>query len=153
MTLLLWFIQSSTDEGPWPVHARLSCTHSTLVPLPFTQDAAGPALTCYGEAGRAAGNGADVVDGGDALVGALVRLVVLGVDHVGEEQRAVGQHAPPLVRHQAHEGAVLLPLDAHRRRRRRVAVGRAVEQRRVAPDGQRVLGLHREPEGGEGLRR
>jgi len=108
------------------------------------------ALTRHGETRRPAGDGPDVVDGGDALVGALVGLVVLGVDHVGEEQRAVGEHAPPLVRVQAHEGAVLLPLDA--RRRRRAAVRRAVEQRRVAPDRQRVPRLHREPEGVEGLR-
>lgn len=108
-------------------------------------------LTCYREAGRAAGDGSQVVDRGDALVGALVGLVVLRVDHVVEEQRAIGKYVPPLVRNQAHEGAVFLPVDAHRRGR--VAVGRAVEQRRVAPNGQRVLGLHREPEGAEGLRR
>ena len=106
--------------------------------------------TCYSEARRAAGDGPQAVDGGDALVGPLIGLVVLGVDHVVEEQDAVGEDVPPLVRHQAHEGAVFLPFDACGRGR--VAVGRAVEHGRVAPDGQRVLGLHREPEGGEGLR-
>lgn len=106
-------------------------------------------LTCYREARRAAGDGPQVVDGGNALIGALVWLVVLGVDHVGEEERAVREDAPPLVRNQAHERAVLPPLNA--RRRRHVAVRRAVEQCRIPPDGQRVLGLHREPEGAEGL--
>lgn len=109
------------------------------------------ALTCDRETCRAAGNGPQVVNSGHALIGALVWLVVLRMDHVSEEERAVGEHAPSLVRHQAHEGAVLLPLDACRRGG--VAVGRAVEQRRVAPNGQRVLGLHREPKGAEGLRR
>lgn len=107
-------------------------------------------LTCDRQPGGAAGDGAQVLDGGHALVGALVGLVVLGVDHVGEEQRAVGEDAPALVRQQAHEGAVLLPL--HPRRRGRVAVGRAVEQRRASPEHQRVPGLRREPEGAEGLR-
>lgn len=69
---------------------------------------------------------------------------------MGEEQRAVREDAPPLVRQQAHEGAVLLPL--HARRRGRLAVRRTVEQSRVSPEGQRVLGLRREPEGAEGLR-
>lgn len=91
-------------------------------------------LTCHGETGGAAGDGAQVVNRGHALIGSLVGLVVLGVDHVGEEERAVGEDASPLVGHQAHEGAVLLPLDAGRRGR--VAVGRAVEQSRVSPDGQ-----------------
>lgn len=70
---------------------------------------------------------------------------------MGEEQRAIGKDAPPLVRRRAHEGAVLLPL--HARRRGRVAVRRAVELGRGSPEGQRVLGLHRQPEGAEGLRR
>ena len=96
--------------------------------------------TCYRETGRAAGNGPQVVDGGHALVGALIWLVVLGVHHRRDEQRAVRQHAPPLVRCQAQEGAVLLPL--HPRRRGCLAVGRAVEQRCSAPDGKRVLWLH-----------
>lgn len=106
-------------------------------------------LTCYREARRSAGDGPQVVDGGDTLIGALVRLVVLGVDHVGEEQRPIGEYVSPLIRNQAHEGAVFLPLNP--RRRGRVAVGRAVEHRRAAPDGQRVLGLHCEPKGDEGL--
>lgn len=107
-------------------------------------------LTSYGETGGAAGNGPQVVDSSDALIGSLVGFIVLRVDHVGEEQRAVGKNAPPLVGHQAHEGAIFLPLDACRCRR--VAVGRAVEQCRVSPDGQHVLGLRGEPEGTEGLR-
>lgn len=53
---------------------------------------------------------------------------------MGEEERAVGEDASPLVGHQAHEGAVLLPLNAGRCGG--VAVGRAVEQSRVSPDGQ-----------------
>lgn len=69
---------------------------------------------------------------------------------MGEEQRAVGKYAAAFVRHQAHEGPVFLPLYA--RRRGRVAVRRAVEQGRVSPDDQSVLGLRREPEGAEGLR-
>lgn len=69
-------------------------------------------LTSYGETGGAAGNGPQVVNGSDALIGSLVRFIVLRVDHVVEEQRAVGKDAPPLVRHQAHEGAIFLPLDA-----------------------------------------
>lgn len=91
-------------------------------------------LTCHGETGGAAGDGAQVVNRGHALIGSLVGFVVLGVDHVGEEERAVGEDASPLVGHQAHEGAVLLPLNAGRRGG--VAVGRAVEQSRVSPDGQ-----------------
>lgn len=89
-------------------------------------------------------------DRSDALVGPLIGLVVLGVDHMGEEQRAIGKYTPPFVRHQAHEGPVFLPLDACRRGR--VAVRRTVEQGRVSPDDQSVLGLRREPEGAEGLR-
>lgn len=55
------------------------------------------ALTCYREARRAAGNGSQVVDGGDALIGALIRLIVLRVDHVGEEERAIGKYVSSLV--------------------------------------------------------
>lgn len=69
-------------------------------------------LTSYGETGGAARNGPQVVNGSDALIGALVGFIVLRVDHVGEEQRAVGKNAPPLVGNQAHEGAIFLPLDA-----------------------------------------
>lgn len=55
------------------------------------------ALTCYGETGRLAGNGSQVVDSGDALIDTLVGLIVLGVDHVGEEQRAIGKYVSSLV--------------------------------------------------------
>lgn len=108
------------------------------------------ALTCYRQTGCAAGNGSQVVYRGDALIGPLVGLIVLWVDHVVEEQRAIGKYISPLVWHQAHEGAVFLPLDACRCSC--VAVGRTVEQCRVPPDGQCVLRLHCEPEGAEGLR-
>lgn len=54
-------------------------------------------LTCYRKTGRAAGNGSQVVDSSDALIGSLVGLIVLGVDHVGEEQRAVWEDVPPLI--------------------------------------------------------
>lgn len=54
-------------------------------------------LTCYRQTGGAAGNGPQVVDSSDALIGSLVGLVVLGVDHVGEEQRAVWENVPPLI--------------------------------------------------------
>lgn len=55
------------------------------------------ALTCYRETGRLAGNGPQVVDSGDALIGSLIRLIVLGVDDVGEEQRAIGKYVSSLV--------------------------------------------------------
>lgn len=55
------------------------------------------ALTCYRKPRRAAGYGAQILDCSHTLVGSLVGLVVLGVDHVGEEQRAVRKYAPPLV--------------------------------------------------------
>lgn len=54
-------------------------------------------LTGYGKAGRAAGNGSQVVDSSNALIGSLVRLIVLRVDHVGEEQRAVGKNVSSLI--------------------------------------------------------
>lgn len=54
-------------------------------------------LTCYREACRAAGNGSQVLNGGNTLVGSFVGLVMFRVDHVGEEQRAVGQYFSPLV--------------------------------------------------------
>lgn len=107
-------------------------------------------LTCYRKASCTAGNGSQVVDSGNTLIDALVWLVVLRVDHVGEEQRAIRQYASPLVWNQTHECTVFLPLDA--RRRGCVAVYWAVEQGRVTPNSQRVLGLHREPEGTEGVR-
>lgn len=44
------------------------------------------ALTCDGESCSAAGDGSQVVDSGHALVGALIRFVVLGVHHVEEEE-------------------------------------------------------------------
>lgn len=73
------------------------------------------ALTCNEEACHAARNGSEVFNGSNTLVGALIRLVVLGVNHVGEGKRAVGQYATSLVRNKAHEGAVFLPLYACRR--------------------------------------
>lgn len=106
-------------------------------------------LTCYREACRAAGNGSQVLNGGNTLIGSFVWLVMFRVDHMAEEQRAIGQYFSPLVWNQAHEGAVFLPFDVCRRGC--VAVCRTVEESGVPPDGQRVLGLHGEPEGAEGL--
>lgn len=54
-------------------------------------------LTCYGKTGRAAGNGSQVVNSGNTLIGALVRLIVLRVDHVVEEQRAIGKYVSSLI--------------------------------------------------------
>lgn len=47
-------------------------------------------LTCDVEPRRAADDGAQAVDGGHALVDALVRFVVFRVHHRADEQRAVG---------------------------------------------------------------
>lgn len=67
--------------------------------------------TCHGEAGGAAGNGSQAVDGGHTLVHSLVGLVVLGVHHARDEQRAVRENTPPpVVWRQAQEGSILLPL-------------------------------------------
>ena len=73
------------------------------------------ALTCYRKACCAAGNGSQVVNCSNTLVGALVWLVVFRVDHVCEEQRAIREDVPPLIGNQAHESAVFFPFDACRR--------------------------------------
>lgn len=72
--------------------------------------------TCYWKTSCAARNGSQVVDSGNTLIGSLVRLVVLWVDYVCKQQRAVGEYASPLIWNQAHEGTIFLPFYACQRR-------------------------------------
>lgn len=69
--------------------------------------------TWHCDSGGAADDGAQVVDGGHALVHALVRLVVNRVLHSTDEQRAIGEEASALVCCQVEERTILLPLHPH----------------------------------------
>lgn len=69
--------------------------------------------TWHGDLGGAADDSAQVVDGGHTLVDALIWLVVNGVLHSADEQRATGEEASALVCGQVEERAVLLPLHPH----------------------------------------
>lgn len=69
-------------------------------------------LTCDIEPGGAAADGAEVLDGSHALVDALVGFVVFGVHDGADEQRAVGQDLPAVVR--VEQDAIFLPVHLRR---------------------------------------
>lgn len=78
-------------------------------------------LTCYVESRGAAADRSQVLDGGHALVDALVGFVVFGVHDGADEQRAVGQDLPAIV--QVEQNAIFLPVHLGRE----LAVDGAVE--------------------------